>query len=310
MIYTLTLNTAIDMNIITKGLFPNKVNRTEHVEYSPNGKGVNVSMLLKHNNMPSKIIGIFGGFTGRFIVDELEKQNHEVIPVWVNEPTRINVFAHDGSDEFKLVSPGAFVSEEKQEEILNIIKMISDMKYLVVSGSLPPGIYHSFYDRLCQICKRKDVEIILDISSPYLKELMKYEPLLIKPNDDELKEVFGLTVSLSDKSQIVASMNYLHNLGAKNVLLTLGEKGLYFSSGCGVYYCEAPEINLISSACAGDACLGSFLSAWLNGKSIEAALRLGSATGANVAESNGLGDFKKVNEYITQINVTKIRGDL
>lgn len=310
MIYTLTLNAAIDMNIITKGLLPNKVNRTEHVEYSPNGKGVNVSMLLKHNKMSSVIIGVFGGFTGHYIVDELKKQNHKVLPVWVEEPTRVNVFAHEGQNEFKLVSPGAFVSEEKQEEIIQLLKSLTDIDYLVISGSLPPGIYEGFYDRICQLCKRKGTEIILDISSPYLKSLLKYEPLLIKPNEEELNDIFDLTVSVSDKNQILASMKYLHNLGAKNVLLTLGDKGLYFSSGSRVYYCEAPEIQVISSACAGDACLGSFLSAWLNEKSIESALRLGSATGANVAESNGLGDFKKVNEYITKINVTKIRGDL
>lgn len=303
MIYTLTLNTAIDMNIITKGLLPNKVNRTESVKYSPNGKGVNVSIVLKHNNVPSKIMGVFGGFTGRYIADELVRMHHNILPVWVDEPTRINVFAHDGKDEFKLVSPGSYVSKDKQAEIINNIKNATDMDYLVISGSLPPGIELSFYDEILSVLKAKGVKVILDISSPKLKDLLSYNPLLIKPNDDELLEVFGLDIK---KQNIVNIMKELHNQGAQNVLLTMGDKGLYFSNRVNIYHCDTPEINLVSSACAGDSCLGAFLSEWLLGTDVKYALKKASATGANVAESEGIGLLDKVEDYIKDINVKTI----
>lgn len=303
MIYTLTLNTAIDMNIITKGLLPNKVNRTESVKYSPNGKGVNVSIVLKHNNIPSKIMGVFGGFSGHYIADELVRMNHDVIPVWVEEPTRINVFAHDGSNEFKLVSPGSYVNREKQDEVIDIIKRSTDMEYLVISGSLPPGIELSFYDEILSVLKNKGVKAILDISSSKLKELLSHNPLLIKPNDDELLEIFGLDVK---KQNIVNIMKELHRQGAQNVLLTMGDKGLYFSNRTNIYYCDSPKIKLVSSACAGDSCLGAFLSEWLSGSDIQCALKKASATGANVAESEGIGLLDKVESYIKDINVKTI----
>lgn len=303
MIYTLTLNTAIDMNIITKGLLPNKVNRTESVKYSPNGKGVNVSIVLKHNNVPSKIMGIFGGFSGHYIADELIRMNHNILPVWVEEPTRINVFAHDGHNEFKLVSPGSYVSREKQDEIINIIKYASDMEYLVISGSLPPGMELSFYDEILSVLKDKGVKVILDISSFKLKDLLPYNPLLIKPNDDELLEIFGLDVK---KQNIINIMKELHDNGAQNVLLTMGDKGLYFSNNINIYYCDSPQIELVSSACAGDSCLGAFLSEWLSGSDLQYALKKASATGANVAESEGIGLLDKVEDYIKDINVKTI----
>lgn len=303
MIYTLTLNTAIDMNITTQGLLPNKVNRTQSVKYSPNGKGVNVSVVLRHNEIRNRIIGVFGGFSGRYIVDELNVAGHEVSPVWVEEPTRINVFAHDGQDEFKLVSPGSFVSREKQKEMLSMIKHFTDMDYLVISGSLPPGIELSFYDELIILLKSKGVKVILDISSQKLEDLLKYEPLLIKPNDDELKEVFGLDIK---DVPIVEVMSVLHNKGAQNVLLTMGAQGLYFSDGSKIYGCDSPKITLLSSACAGDACLGAFLSEWLLGGDIEYALKKASATGANVAESEGIGALENVASYIKKVNVKTI----
>ena len=303
MIYTLTLNTAIDMNITTQGMLPNKVNRTQSVKYTPNGKGVNVSVVLKHNEVRNRIIGVFGGFSGRYIVDELNAAGHEVSPVWVDEPTRINVFAHDGQDEFKLVSPGSFVSREKQKEMLGMIKHFTDMDYLVISGSLPPGIELSFYDELMVLLKSKGVKVVLDISSTKLEDLLKYEPLLIKPNDDELRDVFGLDVN---DVPVLEVMKVLHGKGAQNVLLTMGAKGLYFSDSSKVYGCDAPKVKLLSSACAGDACLGAFLSEWLLGSDVEYALKKASATGANVAESEGIGTLENVESYIKKVNVKTI----
>ncbi|MCP5915858.1 PfkB family carbohydrate kinase, partial [Klebsiella pneumoniae] len=92
------------MNIFCDPLKPSAVNRTRHTEYCPNGKGVNVSLILNHYQQPTHIMGIFGGFTGRYIVEELRQKNIKVTPAWVSEPTRINIFINDGAEEYKLVN--------------------------------------------------------------------------------------------------------------------------------------------------------------------------------------------------------------
>ncbi|MDZ7543389.1 1-phosphofructokinase, partial [Clostridium perfringens] len=148
------------------------------------------------------------------------------------------------------------------------------------------------------------IDVILDISSKKLKDLLKYNPLLIKPNDEEVKDIFGLDIN--NEKDALDVLKYLKNEGAQNILLTLGEKGMYFYNGEKAYYCTAPKIKLLSSACAGDSSLAAFLSEWLKGNNIEYALKKSSATGANVAESSGLGTFSKVNEYINLLEVREV----
>ncbi|EMX9296570.1 1-phosphofructokinase [Escherichia coli] len=304
MIYTLTLNTAIDMNISCSPVTPSVVNRAEHTEYCPNGKGVNVARVLGHYNQTAHIMGIFGGFTGRYIVEELLKEKFKVIPAWVNQPTRINIFINDGEHEYKLLNPGNHVDDDCKLQVLQHLDVLNEGDQLVISGSLPPGIESRFYDEILTVCREKGCEVILDISHPVLKELIKQEPLLIKPNDDELTEIFGFEVG--SRQQIKEAMTSLHKAGARNVLLTMGAQGLYFSDGTDIWFCTAPEIELVSSACAGDAALGAFLSVWLRGGDVSEALRLASATGADVAASAGLGTFSRVEQLITQTETVKL----
>lgn len=306
MLYTLTTNPAIDMNICTRGLEAKKVNRAFDAVYTPNGKGLNVSFVLGHFGVSSKILGFFGGFSGKYIVEESRKMGYEVKPVWVDDTTRINIFLNDGESEYKLVSEGSIVTEEAQAELLEIIKASDDMEYLSISGSLSPGISTEYYDKIFSICQEKKTEVILDISSPKMAELLKYRPLLIKPNDEELRDIFGITVKTEE--EILAALEELHRKGARNILFTLGEKGSYFSDGRVVYYAGTQPVKLLSSACAGDAALAAFMSIWLDDfTKIEDALKRSAATGANVAESNALGTMEKVEEYMQNIQVRRVK---
>lgn len=306
MIYTLTTNPAIDMNVYSDGLKTKQVNRTFGSVYTPNGKGLNVSFVLGHFGMPSKIMGFFGGFSGNYIVDESQKRGFKVVPVWVDDITRINIFLNDGIDEYKLVNEGSFVNKEKQAELLKIIEEAEDMEYLAISGSLPKGIDTDYYDKIFQLCRGKGIEVILDISSPKLAELLDYHPLLIKPNDEELEAIFGIKVKTEE--DMMNALEALYEKGAKNILLTLGDKGSYFYNGQNIYYANAQPIKLLSSACAGDSALAAFLSVWLkNPENIEEALKLSAATGANVAESNAIGTLSKVGKYRKNIQVRKVK---
>ncbi|SFL33138.1 1-phosphofructokinase [Halanaerobium salsuginis] len=306
MIYTLTTNPAIDMNIESNKIRPGVVNRTKSTSYSENGKGVNVSLILKHFNVQSTVLGFFGGFSGKFILDELAAKDIPNKAVLVEEATRINIFLNDGKDEYKIVNKGSFVSRKKQLEFLDLLNNLDDCQYLVISGSLPKGIKESYYNEILEICQKNRIEVILDISSSKLKDLLNYQPLLIKPNDDEVNQIFSLATST--EAEIKASLQEIHKLGARNILLTMGEKGLYFSNRKKIYYCNAPEIELCSSACAGDSALAAFLSEWIyQPDNLELALKQASATGANVAESAGRGELKKVEEYLEVLQIKEVK---
>lgn len=306
MIYTLTLNTAIDMNIRCQGLIPYHVNRTSHTEYSPNGKAVNVSIVLHKFNKPTCALGFFGGFTGKYIVDELTKMQIPTTPCFIDDITRINVFINDEQKEYKLVGRGPFISDNKKMEMLTIIESLNNNSYLVISGSLPNNVEPEYYQLILTICQNKNIQVILDISHPKLKDLLIYKPLLIKPNDDELRDIFGLKSKTTE--QIITALENVHTQGAQNILLTMGNKGLYFSNGIHIWYCSTVTIKLVSSACAGDAALAAFLSKWLpEQQNIENALKKASATGANVAESDGLGLLNKISTYEDEVKVMQIK---
>lgn len=306
MLYTLTTNPAVDLNIQANGIRPGVVNRTYAPIYTPNGKGINVSFVLKHFGIDSRILGFFGGFTGRYIVEESEKKGVPVIPVWVDDITRVNIFLNDGEKEFKFVNEGALVTEEQEKQMLDFLCNAEDMEYLSVSGSLSKGMTEEFYEKMMKICRGKNVKVILDISSPKLKELLEYRPYLIKPNDEEIKAILG--IDIHDEADIVEVLYMLHRKGAQNILLTLGERGSYFYNGDQIYFTSAQPVKLLSSACAGDSALAAFMSIWLSEpERLEDALKLSAATGANVAESNAIGDLKKVDEYIQNITVRKVK---
>lgn len=306
MIYTLTTNPSIDMNMSMEGLKSGKVNRANQTTYTPNGKGLNVSFVLKHYGIPSTILGFFGGFSGNYIVDEFKKAGHEVKPIWVEDVTRINVSLFDGEAEYKCNNQGSYVPRDKQDELLYLVQKADDMECLAISGSLPPGIDVDYYDEILSVCKRKGIEVILDISSPKMAELLKYQPLLIKPNDEELMEVYDMQIQSEEDA--IAALELLHHGGAQNVLLTMGDRGSYFYNGTHVYYASAQPIQLLSSACAGDSALAAFLSVWFSNRNeVESALKLSAATGANVAESLGIGTLDKVSEYKHNIQVKIVK---
>lgn len=306
MMYTLTTNPAIDMNICVDGIQKNVVNRTYNTVYTPNGKGLNVAFTLGYFHYPATILGFFGGFSGAYIVEESRRKGFLIQPIWIEGVTRVNIFLKEKEDEYKLVNEGAYVSKEKQLEMLALIRGLDDMDVVSICGSLSPGMSDTFYDEVLQICAQKKTKVILDISSKKLADLLSYKPYLIKPNEEEIKDVFS--VRLENEKDVIAVLEMLHEKGAQNILLTLGEKGSYFYNGMCMYFISSQSITVISSACAGDSALGAFLSVWLpREQDIEKALKRCAAAGANAAESYGIGDFHKVTEYEKNIIVRKVK---
>lgn len=306
MIHTLTTNPAIDMNVTSAGgaLVPNAVNRTVNTVFSPNGKGLNVSFTLAHFGRPTCILGFFGGFTGDYVVEGARKAC-PVVPVEVAGETRVTVLLKAGDVEYTMPGEGAPVPPQKQQEMLDIVAGLPDLECLTVSGSLSPLMGPEFYERLLDVLQERQAQCVLDVSSAHLARLVARRPLLIKPNDDELRAIFGLDVT--DDASAVAALAEVYRLGAQNILLTMGGRGAYFSDGSHVWKCNAAQVPVLQTACAGDGSLGAFLSVWYYDRAnVTGALRRAMATGGNVAMGPGLGDFALVEELEAQIHVEQV----
>lgn len=305
-IYTCTMNPAIDMFISTQKMENNKVNRTDYDELQANGKGVNVSLILKKLSINSTALGFIAGFTGKYIQEELERLGIKTDFVEVSGTTRVNVFTQvlSTNEEYKLVNKGPVISQVEQDELLKKISLLSSEDYLVVSGSLPQGVTVEIFPKIGELCKKKNVKLILDISDSVLLDCLRYQPFLIKPNEEELAAWFKK--ERLNRDEIIKCGMELNKLGARNVLISLGKDGaILINEGGPIYECNAPKGKVINTAGAGDTLLATFLANLINGYTTSKSLVQAVAAGSSTAFQSGLTDFSDVDSLATQINIKK-----
>lgn len=308
MIYTITLNPAIDLVIITKKLESNTVNRTENFELQPNGKGVNVSFILKKMGIKNMATGIGGGFTLDYITAGLEEKGIKTKFLKVKEPTRINVFTRvlDQNVEYKEVNPGPEVGQEVQDKFLKYLKdTLKADDTLIISGSFSRGIKAEYLVEIAKITAEKKVKLVIDSSSKVVLDTLEYQPYLLKPNDQELASFFDLNEKL-DQKKIIELARKLISAGCQNVLVSLGENGAALINKDHAYFGNAPKIQALNTAGAGDTMLGTFIGEKEKDKSDTAALKSAIAGGSDTASRSGLTDFK-LEKYLNEIQVSEIK---
>ena len=304
MIYTVTLNPAIDLVIVTKKLEPKVVNRTEKFELQPNGKGVNVSFILKKLGIDSVATGIGGGFTLDYVISGLTAKGIKTNFLKVKEPTRVNVFTDvlDEGTEYKQVNPGPVVSSDKQDQFLDYLEStVTKDDMVVVSGSFSRGIKPDFLVQLAQLVQKQGAKFVIDSSYLEVIDTLKYRPFLLKPNDSELAAFFNYEGEMT-AAKTVELAQKLIKLGCQNVLVSLGADGAAFINKYHVLFANAPQIQVVNSACAGDTMLGTFIAFLEKNKPVSAALKMAVAAGSDTASRTGLTDFS-LDELLPQISV-------
>ncbi|KRK09138.1 1-phosphofructokinase [Ligilactobacillus pobuzihii E100301 = KCTC 13174] len=307
MIYTLTLNPAIDLFIETNELKKNSVNRTKKYDIQANGKGINVSFILKRLGISNTATGVGGGFTLNYIQQELANNNIENFFINTDGITRINVFTHVNSQdcEYKLVNPGPKVTQESQVKLLQYFDRLKTGDIVSLSGSFSSGINPNIITKLAKIIKQKEADFIIDTSYSEVLDVLKYHPLLIKPNQEEIKKWFNIDKEFSIKETITLAQRLI-KAGAQNVLLSLGENGAAFISKDSVYYGNAPKITALNSAGAGDTMLGTFIAGMVNQLDAKSNLQKSIAAGSDTTQSMWITDFKNVDLLEKQVKVERL----
>jgi 1-phosphofructokinase len=304
LIYTVTLNPAIDLVIVTRKLKPKVVNRTEKFELQPNGKGVNVSFILKKLGITSVATGIGGGFTLDYIVSGLKEKDIQTNFFKVKEPTRVNVFTNviDENTEYKEVNPGPIINETVQNKFLQYLKAnLVTNDIVVISGSFSKGINPSILVDIAKIAKNKGAKLVIDSSYSAILDTLPFQPFLLKPNEVELAKLFNYTGNLT-KTKIIELSQKLLAGGCKNVLVSLGAQGAALINNKHILFANAPKIKVVNSACAGDTMLGTFIALLEKNKPVKEALKIAVAAGSDTARRIGLTEFN-LDELLPQISV-------
>lgn len=300
MIYTVTFNPSLDYIVSVKDFKLGLTNRTDSELMLPGGKGINVSIVLKNLGIDNTALGFVAGFTGKEVVKRLEKFGVKNGFLEIPEGfTRINVKLKS-IDGTEINGQGPSISEEKIEQLMTRLDEMGEGDVLFLSGSIPASMPDDTYQKIMERLKDKGVLISVDATQELLLKVLPYHPFLIKPNNHELGEIFG--VELRTRESIVPYGKKLQEMGAENVLISMaGEGAVLIASDGQVYDAPAPKGILKNGVGAGDSMVAGFMAGWLERKEYRHAFHMGVAAGSASAFSEQLAVKEEIDQVYEQV---------
>lgn len=297
MIYTITFNPSLDYIVDVDEFKLGVVNRTTKETIFAGGKGINVSMVLKNLGYDSTALGFIAGFTGKEIERLINEKgiDAEFIPV-LEGTSRINIKLRS-NEESEINGQGPKISEDNIKELYKKLDELKENDILVLAGSIPAVMPSSIYMDIMSYLKDKNINIIVDATKDLLTNVLPYKPFMIKPNNHELGEIFGVTIT--SKDDVVKYAKKLQEKGARNVLISMAGDGAVLVTEDGQEYrAEAPSGKVKNSVGAGDSMVAGFIYGYLNSKGYKDAFLYGVCTGSASAFSEELATKAEVEALI------------
>lgn len=303
MIYTVTFNPALDYIMRVPSLETDAVNRTDSESVFYGGKGINVSIILSHLEVPNVALGFIAGFTGREIQDGVKAQGVETKFITLEQGlSRINVKIKNAEkkEETEINAQGPKIPEDKLQELYEQLEQLTADDMLVLAGSIPNTLPSDVYEQIMKRLQSKQVPIVVDATKDLLKNVLKYHPFLIKPNNFELGEMFGVT--LHSKEEIVHYAKELQKLGARNVVVSMaGDGSILVTEDGEVHQMGVAKGTVKNSVGAGDSMVAGFVAGYIQKGDYAYALKLGTAAGGATAFSDDLATREKIQETLKSL---------
>ena len=309
MIYTLTLNPAVDRELTVPAMEFDSVLRASESRVDFGGKGFNVSRLLRGLETPSTAVGFLGGRAGELLQDGLQSLGIGTDFVWVPGETRTNISIVTQSHDhyIKVNEKGPLVDSTKQAELLaKIDSLAKPGDWWVLAGSLPPGVPDDFYAHIVSVLNRHDARAILDTSGESLKSGCAEKPYLVKPNAEEARALTGLP--MSTPAEIAAASAEICRMGAQNVVVSMGKTGALLHQPEGTWLTHSPKIKEKNPIGAGDSMVGGLVWALTRGMALKEALGWGVASGAATASLPGteVGSRPLIEDLFSQVQYERL----
>ena len=278
MIYTVTLNPALDYIMQVGKLRADDINRSYFEELHYGGKGINVSVMLTRLGVPNKALGFIAGFTGERVNEMLLSEGVDCGFIRLESGnTRINVKIKSDT-ELAVNARGPEIGGEDIRKLLSSLAGIKRGDCLVLAGSVPENAPDGVYESILGALKDKGINFVVDACGELLSATLKYKPFLIKPNNLELGDLFG--VNIKSEEEIITYAGKLRRAGARNVLVSRGEEGAILLDESGaVTKIGAVKGEIVNTVGAGDSMLAGFLAGYAESGDYKHALRLGAAAG-------------------------------
>lgn len=297
MIYTVTFNPALDYVMNVADFSVGKIHYAESEHIYCGGKGINVSQILAQLGVESVALGFIAGFVGDKIESELNNMGIKTDFVRLKSGmSRINVKVRSGG-ETDVNTNGPFIDNDSLNQFFSKLDGLTEGDVLIVSGSVPKCLPANVYEDILSRVNGKGLLSVVDASGERLVNTLKYHPFLIKPNNDELSEIFEKEVSSLD--EITDCAKRLQSMGAKNVLVSMGKNGsVLFCENGNILRADSVGGKAINTVGAGDSMVAGFVAGYIKTADFAYALKLGTAAGSATAVSEGLATAEKINELM------------
>lgn len=303
MIYTVTLNPSIDFIVRLDHLALGEVNRMSSDDKFVGGKGINVSRILKRLDIDNTATGFIGGFTGKFVEDGLIEEDIKTNFVSVNEDTRINVKVKS-DQETEINGAGPVITSIQLGELEAILASLTPEDTVVFAGSAPTNLGNKVYNTLIPIAKQAGAEVVCDFEGETLLDSLQYQPLLVKPNNHELADIFNVT--LDSIEDIVTYAHKLREKGAKNVIISMAGDGALLVTKEVTYFAKPIKGTVKNSVGAGDSMVAGFTGEFVASGNLLESLKWGVACGTATTFSDDLATAEFIKETYQKVEVVEL----
>ena len=300
MIYTVTFNPSLDYIVSIDDFQLGKTNRTTKELMLPGGKGLNVSTVLQNLGIENTALGFTAGFVGEELKRLAKETGYHCDFIEVkNGTSRINVKLKD-FDGTEINGMGPVIDEEALKIFSEKMNHVKEGDTLVLAGSIPASMPKNIYSDILKMCKGREIRFVVDAAGELLKNVLSYQPFLIKPNNHELGELFGVT--LKTKEEVVPYAKKLQEMGAVNVLISMAGEGAVLVDAEGmIYQLNAPKGTLVNAVGAGDSMVAGFLAGWEEKRDYLHAFRMAVAAGSASAFSELLATKEEIENLYTTL---------
>ncbi|SFE43792.1 fructose-1-phosphate kinase [Lentibacillus persicus] len=303
MIYTITLNPSIDYIVHVNELNLGELNKMDNEMMFAGGKGINVSRLLHELGYETTALGFLGGFTGSFIAETLKNKGIRTDFTPIQGATRINIKLKARS-ETEINGRGPDIMPEEAERLLQQLEGVTSQDIVIVSGSTPPSLSNDFQIRLAERINRSGASFVIDTTGEALKSVLEYRPLLVKPNKNELAELFGVT--LNNQDDVIYYGKHLLKCGARNAIVSMAGEGALLFTEEGIYYGQAPRGQVKNSVGAGDSMIAGFTGKLTATPDMTEAFRVSLAAGSATAFSDDLAKAADISRLLDKVAITRV----
>lgn len=294
-IITLTLSPTIDKSTSIEKMIPDQKLQCEPAKFEPGGGGINVSRALKRLNITSVAIFPSGGLTGQRLQHLLKEEGLNQHPIETKNLTRENLIVISRSDnqQYRFNMPAIELLHKEEMEILSTIRNLTPKpKYIIVSGSMPPGVSDNFLAKVARIAKQDDAKLIVDTSGEALRHAVEEGVFLLKPNQNELSKLTGKEINTKEDVE-EAAQQILDKGKCEIIVVSLGADGAYIATKDFAEHVEAPPVERCSTVGAGDSMVAGIVYALEKGMDLRQLIRMGMACGSAATMNEGTELFNK-----------------